>query len=169
MALLDNPVQWILGIILILSSLGVLVARKPIYASLSFLLSLLVLAAIYAELSAEFIAVMQILVYAGAILVIFVFVVVLFQDAHQKINKVKPKSRFLLLLLAISSFLIALVFFGKRLLNHLPQKAELTENFGTVQGLGQALYVDFFFPFEAVTLLFLVAVVGALYIAKREI
>lgn len=162
-----NLTQWILGALLILSSVGVLLSRKPIYASLSFLLSLLVLATIYLELSAQFIAAMQILVYAGAILVIFVFVVVLFQDAHQDIEQHEPKSQPLLLALAIASFLVTLLFLVPHFMDPMPLKSTLPKDFGLVQGLGQALYLDFFFPFEAVVLLFLVAIVGALYIAKK--
>ena len=60
-------IDYILGAILILSSLGVILLRKPVHASLSFLLTLLALAALYLQLSAEFIAVMQVLVYAGGI------------------------------------------------------------------------------------------------------
>ncbi len=161
-------VQWIMGIILVLSSIGVLVSKRPIYASLSFLLSLIVLATIYSELSAEFTAVMQILVYAGAILVIFVFVIVLFQDAHLKIGEYESKNNPLLLALAIGTFLMTLIFFAKRFIEHVPKKAELVEEFGSAQGLGQALYLDFFFPFEAVIVLFLVAIVGSLYIAKKD-
>ena len=71
-------IQWIMGLVLILSAMGVILLRKPLYACLSFLLSLLLLAAFYLQLYAEFIAVMQILIYAGAILVIFVFVIVFF-------------------------------------------------------------------------------------------
>lgn len=168
MAIFANPVQGMLGILLILSSLGVLIARKPIYASLSFLLSLVVLAAFYLQLSAHFIAVMQILVYAGAILVIFIFVMILFQDAHQQIAHHEAKSQPLLLFSALLTFLLAFIFFGSRLVHLPPLKEDLSKGFGTVQALGQALYVDFFFPFEAVTVLFLVAIVSALYIAKRE-
>lgn len=168
MSILANPAQWILGLLLILSSLGVITARKPIYASLSFLLSLIFLAALYLQLSAEFIAVMQILVYAGAILVIFVFVIVLFQDAHQQIESHVSATPPFLTWSAIGAFFIALLFFGKNLTGPLLPKRELVEGFGSVQGLGEALFVDFFFPFEAIILLFLVAVVGSLYIAKRE-
>jgi NADH-quinone oxidoreductase subunit J len=168
MTLLASMTQWILGIILILSSLGVLIAEKPLYASLSFLLSLFVLATIYLGLSAEFIAVMQVLVYAGAILVIFVFVIVLFQDAYIKIAEYKSKSKPLLLAFAIGTFLLSLILFAQRFIHYTPPKAKLTEAFGSVQALGEALYLDFFFPFEAVILLFLVAIVGALYIARRR-
>lgn len=169
MLIVDNIAQWIIGIILIASSLGVVLARKPMYASLSFLLSLLALAAFYSELSAHFIAVMQILVYAGAILVIFVFVIVLFQDAHQQIARYRSKIRPLLLYLALGAFVFTLLSFGAQLLHLAPLKQLKTSEFGTAQSLGQALYVDFFFPFEAIIMLFLVAIVGALYIAKREI
>lgn len=168
MALLANPVQWILGIILILSSFGVIIARKPVHASLSFLLTLLTLAVLYLQLSAQFIAVMQVLVYAGAILVIFMFVIVLFQDAHQQIGKFPAKSAPLLLFVAASAFLLALIFAGDRLIGLTPSKEGLPEGYGMTQTLGQALYVDFFLPFEAVILLFLVAVIGALYIGRKE-
>lgn len=163
-----TPAQWILGSLLILSSLGVVLAPKPVQASLSFLMTLLMLAALYLQLSAEFIAVMQILVYAGAILVIFMFVIILFQDAHQQISRFKAQSTSLLLFAAATTFIAMLVLFGSRLLGLSQASPDVPQGFGSVESLGQALYIDFFFPFEAVILLFLVAVIGALYIGKKE-
>jgi NADH-quinone oxidoreductase subunit J len=159
--------QWLIGFVLILSSLGVILARKPVHASLCFLVTLLALAALYLQLSAQFIAVMQILVYAGAILVIFMFVIVLFQDAYQQLSKSEAKSTPLLLIAAAAAFLIMLVFLGKEFIGLSPAKEPLAADFGSVQALGKALYIDFFFPFEAVILIFLVALVGALYIGRR--
>ncbi|MBA3722208.1 MAG: NADH-quinone oxidoreductase subunit J [Parachlamydiaceae bacterium] len=164
-----DPIHWIFGSILILSSLGVILLRKPVHASLSFLMTLLALSGIYSELSAHFIAVMQILVYAGAILVIFIFVMVLFQDAHAQLGKFKPLSNHYFLWGTGFLFLLALFIWGIFLRGIIPQKEGLPENYGTVQSLGHVLYIDFFFPFEAVILLFLVAIVGSLYIAKKEI
>lgn len=163
-----NSVQWVLGLILVLSSLGVVLARKPVHASISFLLTLLTLATIYLQLEAQFIAVMQILVYAGAILVIFMYVLVLFQDAHVQISRYEPESSPWLLYGACAAFLILLVWLGKQFIGLPETNQQLSKGFGTVQTLGKALYIDFFFPFEAVILLFLVALVGALYIGKRE-
>ena len=167
--LFADPAQWILGTILILSSLGVLIAKKPVHASLSFLLTLLALAALYLQLSAQFIAVIQVLVYAGAILVIFMFVIVLFQDAHQQISRFPAKAAIPLLYGAAAAFLLALFLLGKQLtaLGQAPALEGLPEGYGTVQALGQALYIDYFFPFEAVTLLFLIAAIGALYIGRK--
>lgn len=168
MAFLAHPLQLILGLVLILASLGVVLFRKPVHAALSFLLTLLALASLYLQLSAEFIAVMQVLVYAGAILVIFMFVIVLFQDAHAQIDKNVAQSLPVLLLSAAVAFVLALVFLGQRLLTLTPMEKPLPHDFGTVQQLGNALYLDFFFPFEAVIVLFLVAAVGAVYTAKKE-
>ena len=160
--------QWILGFVLVLSSLGVILARKPVQASISFLLTLMTLAALYLQLSASFIAVMQVLVYAGAILVIFMFVIILFQDAHAQVAKVKAKSQPFLLSLAGILFLGTLLLFGGQLLTLPHAQAGIPEGFGSVEWIGKALYIDFFFPFEAVIFLFLIAVIGALYLGKRE-
>jgi len=162
-----TPFDWILGIILILSSLGVILVKKPVQASLSFMLTLLTLAALYLQLSADFIAVMQVLVYAGAILVLFMFVIILFQDAHQQIALYKTRSTPFLLLVAALSFLSLLALVGNRLLS-IHKSADLPEGFGTAEALGKSLYIDFFFPFEAVVLLFLVAIIGAVYIGKKN-
>lgn len=163
----ENSVQWILGTVLILSSLGVILARKPVHASLSFLVTLISLSALYLELSAQFISVMQLLVYAGAILVLFMFVMVLFQDAYLQIDNTQPQSAPLFLALAGICFSLILLFLSTQLNGLSTHSKQVPNEFGTVQSLGEALYIDFFFPFEAVTLLFLIAVIGALYIGKK--
>lgn len=165
---LATPAQWILSFVLILSSLGILVVRKPVHACLCFLLTLISLAALYLQLSAEFIAVIQILVYAGAILVIFMFVIVLFQDAHHKIDLIKANSSYVLLSLAGTLFLLMLLFVGTQIIEVVSSHEKLPEGFGLVKTLGKLLYIDFFFPFEAVILLFLIATIGALYIGRKE-
>ena len=149
--------------------MGILLVRNPVQASLCFLLTLLCVAALYLELSAQFIAAMQILVYAGAILVIFIFVIVLFQDAHHQIDHTPPRSRSLLLLSAGILFIGALVFFGAQLARLPYGHEEVIQHYGTAHSLGRLLYIDFFFPFEAVIMIFLAAVIGALYIARKEV
>lgn len=168
MAATATIAQWVIGIVLIFSSLGVVLSRKPVHASLYFLLTLIALAALYLQLSAEFIGVMQILVYAGAILVLFMFVIVLFQDAYLQIARNQPQSNRYLLIGAATGFVIALVCLGRRVFGLTSNAHELPEGYGTVEALGKALYVDYFFPFEAIIFLFLVALVGALYIGKRS-
>ncbi len=149
---------------IILSALGVIFAKKPVHSCLAFLLTLFGLAALFVELSAPFIAVMQILVYAGAILVIFMFVIVLFQDAYLAIEEYKAKVKPLWLLFAGITFAITLFFVGRQFS---VMNAGDNVEFGSVQAIARTLYLDFFFPFEAVGLLFLVAIVGALYVGKK--
>lgn len=157
-----------LACLLLLSAISVLLARKPVWAGLSFLVSLLTLSLFYFQLSAHFIAAMQILVYAGAIMVIFMFVIVLFQDAYQEIDEVDAQSSKLWTLFSLSLFLIVASFFLSRLVGHLPKPESAPAPFGTVASLGKLLFVDFFFPFEALIMLFLVSIVGAVYIARER-
>ncbi len=161
--------QWILGIVMILSAVGVLAARKPVHASLAFLLTLMTLALTYINLSASFIGVMQILVYAGAILVTFIFVIVLFQDAHQQIDRNPANTPKPLIYIAAIAFIAALAAFAKVLYELPAAMPKNIPNFGNVEGLGRALYLDFFFPFEAVVFLFLVAIVGAFFIGRKDL
>lgn len=160
--------EGIFGSILVLSSLGVILLKKPVHACLSFLLTLLTLAVIYLQLSAEFISVMQILVYAGAILVIFMFVIVLFQDAYLKISEYPSGSLPLLIGLAAFCFAAVTLAFASQLMGLKTPANALNPGYGTVESLGMTLYIDFFFPFEAVILIFVVALVGAVYIGKKE-
>lgn len=163
----SNIIQWIVGIGIVLSSLGVILAKKPVHSCLYFLLTLFGLASLFLQLAAPFIAVMQVLVYAGAILVIFMFVIVLFQDAHLAINDYKAHVKPYWLIASAAAFLVTLTLLAERLSHLSPLKEVLPDGYGSPQAIGRALYVDFFFPFEAVALLFLVAIVGALYIGKK--
>lgn len=160
--------QMIVSILLIAFSLGVVLAKKPVYSCLSFLVTLILLATMYLQLYAEFIASMQVLVYAGAILVLFMIVMILFQDAHQKMESYEPQSNQLLIFLAVWFFLSALVVFARVFVGWVPLTEELSPGFGSVESLGKLLYIDFFFPFEAVILLFLISIIGAFYIGKFE-
>ena len=165
----ENIPEAIIGLFLILSSIGVIAFKNPVHASISFLSTLLLLAALYIELNAEFIGVMQILVYAGAILVIFIFVIILFQDAYAKIELTIAQTSKTLVYSAVAIFTASLLFFLYDIHGISEQHIQSTSSYGSVQTIGKALYIDFFFPFEAVTFLFLVAIVGALYIGKKDV
>lgn len=155
----------ILGLIATISALGVITLKKPVHACLSFLLTLLTLAALFLELSAPFIAVMQVLVYAGAILVIFMFVIVLFQDAYKQIEELKANSSPLLIFLGAVTFVGALTLLGSKMSQ--PSITNPESDFSSVASLGKTLYIDFFFPFEAIGVLFLVALIGSVYLGKK--
>lgn len=160
-------VHAILGFFLIAGALGVVCFSQPVHSGLSFLLSLLSLAVIYIDLHAPFIGVMQVMIYAGAILVTFMFIIVLFQDAHRGIEKHKPFTPTSIVVAALAALVSALSYLGGKLYQHELPRAAPDADYGSVRGLGFEIYTDFFFPFEAVVVMFLVALVGALYIGKK--
>lgn len=159
---------YLLSFLAILAALSMVFLRRPVHASLSFLCVLLMLSGLYLQLSSDFIALVQVLVYAGAILVTFLFILVIFQGAYGHIALEPPKSAYFLLLTAFVAFTVAMAALGSIFIKVPTAPPQPPEGFSQVQELGKSLYVDFFFPFEAVVLLFLVAAVGALYIARKE-
>lgn len=168
MDLLNSKVELTLSLVLILSSLAVVFSKKPIHSALSFFLASLTLATLYMQLSAEFVAVMQILVYAGTILVLFMFMMILFQDAMIEIESVESRSFTPLTWISGALFIIAFGYLMTKLYGLNIDHKKPDSSFGTVQSLEKALLIDFAFPFVAIILIFLVAVVGSLYIAKKD-
>jgi len=168
MANLPQVLEWTFIFLLILSAIGVITASKPVYSSLSFLVTLISLAFLFLRLSASFISTMQILIYAGAILVIFMFVIVLFQDAHRQISILPPKSSSLFILFAMCGFVLIIALFAIKLIGLKQADPMVPEVYGSVQSLGRLLYTDFVLPFEFLVIPLLVAVVGTLYVAKKE-
>ena len=123
------------------------------------------LAGIYALLLAHTIAVLQVLVYAGAIMVLFLFVIMLLSlgeadatgEGHRQSGGGWPRRARALVALGYASW------------NFVPLKADAPASFGTLQSIGAQLYTQWLAPFEAVSLLLLVAMVGAVVVAKSRI
>jgi NADH-quinone oxidoreductase subunit J len=162
---------YILAAIAILASLLVIAQRNPIYSVLLLIASFGALSGLYVMLDAPFAAVIQIIVYAGAIMVLFLFVVMLLNAPHEDTEhdlRVHP-----LLRAGPLGFgaVLALV-----LLVELSVALGATRDFGTfgatsvssVAAIGRVLFTDYAFPFEVTSLLILVAMVGAVVLARRE-
>ncbi len=146
---------------------GVIAARSPITSAMSLVATFFFLAGIYVLLWAHTIAVLQVLVYAGAIMVLFLFVIMLLSltDTGMK----GPRLTFGRIVggLAAAGLLWALVDSIRDL--KLTEVAQPPANFGTLHELGKLLYGTWLLPFEAVSLLLLVAIVGAVVVAKPRI
>jgi NADH-quinone oxidoreductase subunit J len=154
--------------IAILGALGmVLNVRNTVAGAMSLVLTMVALGGVYVLLEAYLIGVLQILVYAGAIVVLFLFVVMLLNLREESFDP--PRAR-------LSKAVGALVGFGALLwfLSQLPAlglgpPAELAPGFGGYRHVGLALFTDYLLPFEATSLLLLGAMVGAVILAKRKI
>ena len=158
---------FILALIAVAAALGMLLSRSAIYSALFLVLNFGVVAVFYILLDAPFIALAQVSVYAGAIMVLFLFVIMLLGTKTLPASKALPWQRplayFLALVLLGES--VYLLFFRKVASGDIPQPIQ---SFGTPQGVGQALFTSYLLPFEVTSVLLLIAMVGAIVLTIRE-
>lgn len=165
---LSSLLFWLLGMLAIAGAIGTISARNPISSAMALVFHFVMLAGLYLTLQAEFIAVLQVLVYAGAIMVLVIFVIMLLNLGNEEKLKYGSNIRRSVgygLGAMLSGQLVLLLIFSKSEFKSLPMKAV---NSGSVENLGQVLFNQYLFHFEAITLLLLVAVVGALILARRK-
>jgi len=155
------------GALAIISALGMLLnLRNTVAAALSLVVTMIALAGIFVLLEAHLVAAIQIMVYAGAIVVLFLFVVMLLnmrQDAFAPARQWLMKTVAGLVGVAVLMQLLRLLSGG------LPEAPPLPEGFGGYRQLGLVLYTDYVLLVEMASLLLLVAIVGGLILAKRKI
>ncbi len=158
----------ILGALGMGSAIGVIAVRNPISAAMSLVIHFIALSGLYLTLNAMFIAAIQVLVYAGAIMVLVVFVIMLLNLGSEE----KLRERFTSrqgIGIALSVLLGAgLVFIITRAAFRSPGADGLPPG-GSVEAVGTALFRDYVYPFEMVSLILLAAVVGAVVLAKRHV
>jgi NADH-quinone oxidoreductase subunit J len=160
-------VFWVSAVVAIAGGLGVVLSRQPIRSVLSLVAVMLALSVQYLLLSAQFLFAVQVIVYAGAVMVLFVFVIALLGPAREL-----PSNR-LRFQVPLSIFLIAILaggavgLFAHGLPLRAPEPADL-RLFGSVQGIALGLFTTYLYPFELTSILLLVAAVGAIYLARRE-
>ena len=149
--------------------------RNTVHCVLFLVSDFLLVAALYVVLSAEFLAVIQILVYAGGIVVLYLFVVMLVNLKRPPETHFDPRRAArlgLLLAGAVLAELVAIVFYTAA---NPPSSVEAVATAvspvsgGNVEQLGYLLYTDYLIPFEVASMLLLVAMIGAIVLAKREL
>ena len=160
----------ILAAVSVVSAANILIQRQPIYSALSLILTFVCLAGIYLQMHAEFIAVMQVIIYTGAIMVLFVFVIMLL-NAREEVSH--PKSR-AIRFLGIPLVILLLVELGSIVLRSFPEgplvaRQSAASSLGNTQSIGMLLYTDYAIPLELTSILLLVAIVGAILLAKKEL
>lgn len=160
----------IFAVIAVGSALNILLQRNPLYSALSLIGTLASISAMFVTLNAQFLAAIQITVYAGAIMVLFVFVIMLLNEPKDVPHIDKQRGlRFLAIPLA--GVLLAEGFYvisKSNLPNKLPVVSNTDRAFGTTWTIGTTLYTDYLLPFEVTSVLILMAVVGAMVLARRE-
>lgn len=144
----------------------VLNVRNTVASAMSLVVTMIALAVVFLLLEAHLVAVLQIMVYAGAIVVLFLFVVMLLNLRH---DAFAPSRQVAIKLAATALGIYAFVRLVALLGPYLPDAAVRPEGFGGYRYVGRALFTDFVLPFEAVSFLLLAAMVGAVVLAKRRL
>ena len=148
-------------------ALSLILQRHPVHSALSLILVMVSLAVLYLLLGAPFIAAIQVIVYAGAIMVLFIFVIMVLNAGEEERTSFSRFTQMLGLPLA-AMFLIETVLLIGRTWSA-PTSVENGGRFiGTVEKLGIALFRDYVFPFELTGILILIALLGAVVLAGRE-
>jgi len=158
---------YILASLSVIGGLLMVSSRNPLAGAFALILSLASLAGLFAMLHAEFIFIMQILLYAGAIMVLVIFTIMLLNLSPEELRE-PPVGRFRGVVI-FAACLIGLFGFI-RVLRTLPHVAgPLDDNFGNIEPVGELMLSSYLYPFEVISVLLLVAVVGVVLLAKKVI
>ncbi|RMF91882.1 MAG: NADH-quinone oxidoreductase subunit J [Nitrospinota bacterium] len=161
----------ILAVLILITSMLVILHRNPIYSALFLIVSFLLMAGLFLLLNAQFLAVVQVIIYAGAIMVLFLFVLMLLdvRQLERAIHRVRYQ-RSLGLILGLLFFLEIGLLIRSATLQGEPGafSPEKVQELGNIQILGKLLFTDYLYPFEMTSLLLLVAIIGAVLLARRE-
>ncbi len=158
---------YLLAALTLLSAIGVVAGKNPVHSALSLVVTLVSVAGLFALLQGEFLAVIQVLTYAGAILVLFVFIIMLLNLKAEELEERSP-SRVGKVVLSLAGLLIFLLLSMVVSLWPLPLP-ELSKDFGSVTSVGAELFLRYWVPFEVTGVLLTVALVVSVLLAKKDL
>jgi NADH-quinone oxidoreductase subunit J len=157
---------YFLSFVSILCALMVVLSKNPIHSVLYLILTFFTIAGHFVLLNAQFLAAVHIIVYAGAIMVLFLYVIMMLNLNAE----VEPhKSKWLKISATIAGGLLMVVLVGALRSSAESMVPVAGDDIGMIKNLGMTLYNDFMLPFEISSILFLVAMVGAVMLGKKEV
>jgi NADH-quinone oxidoreductase subunit J len=167
---LDLILFLVLALVAVATALGLLLSRNAVYSALFLVLNFVTVAVFYLLLGAPFIAMAQVTVYAGAIMVLFLFVIMLLGAESLPEGEVMPWQKPLAIILgavlAVES--IYLLVTKARPAGNVLSPTEAVNTAENLRELGQKLFTDYLLPFEVTSILLLVAMVGAIVLTNRQ-
>lgn len=163
---MGTVVFFILAAAVLCSALGVILNRNPVRSALSLVVTLFILALLFILLDAHLVGALQVVVYGGAIVVLFLFVIMLLNLQTDPADQGRPLQR-------TAAWLMALVVFASMAVGvwrgvGAERTDTLPDGFGTTIAVSDRLFTHFLLPFEITSILLLVAVVGAVVLARRR-
>ena len=157
------------ALVIAVSSMLVVALRNPIYSALSLLIMFFHVAGLYVTLHAEFLAAVQVIVYAGAILVLYLFVVMLLNLKQDERYHRQWRVAAAVAAVLVAETVMLTLFKGRTTPVMPPVHDTAIEGLGNTEALGDVLYSTYLFPFEVASLILLVAMVGAIILAKKDL
>jgi NADH-quinone oxidoreductase subunit J len=163
----SEGIFYALSVLSVLGALGLVLFRHPMNGAMSLIVTMISLAGLYALLSAKLIFVLQLIVYAGAIMSLIIFIIMFLNIQDSDLPEEEGRLYYLLgglvAIIPIASFLI-------KLIKRIPESAATVvgKGFGGVKEVGLVLFQDWLLPFEIVSILLLVALVGAVVLAGKR-
>ncbi|HTA41574.1 MAG TPA: NADH-quinone oxidoreductase subunit J [Bryobacteraceae bacterium] len=154
--------------IAVLSAISVVVQRHPIASALSLVGVMASIAILYLALGAEFVAMVQIIVYAGAVMVLFIFVIMLLNAGAEQ-RRGRSLTAQLLGVPVLIAFLGSICYFLQREFANAGFMKFGNFTGGSAQGIGIALFTEYLLPFEITSVLILIAILGAIVLARKEL
>lgn len=151
------------------AALGMVISKNTVNSALFLVLNMVSLAGVYLLLQAQFLAVIQILVYAGAIMVLFLFVIMLLNLDAEKSLFNKFRIKYFVAFLLGAAILSQIFYSLGSVTGTLPEMDSEMAYIGTVEAVGDVLYTEYLLPLEMTAILLTAAVVGALLIAQHKI
>ena len=145
---------------------GVIISRQPIRSVLSLVVTMLALSVLFLLLSAQFVFVVQVIVYAGAVMVLFLFIIALLGPARESARGRLRFQPWLSALFALA-FLVLIWTMLQGIQYRQPDQTDMSI-FGTVQSIAVGLFTTYLYPFELTSILLLVAAIGAIYLSRRS-
>jgi len=168
---LDNVVFWVFAPVAVGSAIAMLLMRNAVHAALLLIVNFFCLAVMYLLLDAPFLFAVQIIVYAGAIMVLFLFVIMLLgvdrgEDLSERLIAQRPVA--IALGLAIVIEVAVAVRAGVGFATKAPAGFDAANADGNTQALARVLFTKYFFPFEVTSVLLIVAAIAAMVLAQRR-
>ncbi|MCX8051675.1 MAG: NADH-quinone oxidoreductase subunit J [Chlorobi bacterium] len=160
---------FLFGIGAIATAIGTITRRNPVAAAVNLIAHFFMLAGLYLTLEAQLLAVLQILVYAGAIMVLVVFVIMLLNLGDDRALREQFTVRKVVGVVLAAMFMLQVGVLINAQPTGATSLAPTAASLGTAESIGQALFTQYLFPFEAISLLLLAALVGAIILAKRKV
>ncbi|HVZ80166.1 MAG TPA: NADH-quinone oxidoreductase subunit J [bacterium] len=167
--MIESVLFYFLAAVLVGTALLVVTRTNPIASAIAMVAAFAALSGLYAMLSASLAAILQVLVYAGGIMVLVIFVIMLLNLRKEELEPMKARAgSFLAALAALLVLVVGPIWMGLAP-SWKPMMASLEPGFGSISAVGAKLFSEYLFPFEMLSFVLLTAIVGALVLSKRKL